>query len=409
LLNDQAPQVSVLPMHWPAFLQRFAGNAIPPVFKKFADQKESGCLDIPPFLKKLSDTAPKLRFDVLSRYLADRVSHVLGLTSAESLIPGQPLKELGLDSLMAVEFNNIIQNDLIVGLTAEHFMENPSIHGLAASLLKILEADGFIKAEKISAVITNEVKAQKQTNPKLNGWIAYRKPKPDPAVNLFCFHHMGGAASLFRGWGDALPKTIDICPVQLPGREGRRHEKPIDCFDLLIDTLSDSLLPYLNRPFALFGHSMGSWIAFELVHSIRLKHGKSPEHLFVAAMPPPSMNDTLFNGVSMDESWIGHMEIPDALKKNEGFMNEWTNLFKADSALFQSHGYVEKPLLDCPITALGGTQDTLVTESQLSKWKQHTANRFHVESLKGGHMFPTENKIKLLDIIGNNLLWSGKE
>jgi surfactin synthase thioesterase subunit len=120
-------------------------------------------------------------------------------------------------------------------------------------------------------------------------------------------------------------------------------------------------------------------------------------------MPPPSLNETLFNGVSMDDSWIAHMEIPDALKKDEGFMNEWLNLYRADSKLFHSYGYIDKPRLDCPITAFGGSQDSLVSESELSQWKCHTAGRFEVQQLTGSHMFPVENKNILLDIIRKNL------
>jgi surfactin synthase thioesterase subunit len=278
-------------------------------------------------------------------------------------------------------------------------MENPSIHQLASSLIKILTANGLLKGEPIPSAPADKTGAQKQSLPSTNGWIAYRKSKPEAKINLFCFHHMGGAASLFRGWGDDLPEAIDVCPVQLPGREGRRREHPITDFDQLMDMMADSFGAYLDRPFAFFGHSMGAWIAFELAHAIRQKHGKAPEYLLAAAMPPPSMNETLFNGVSMDESWLGHMEIPEALKKDDGFMAEWLNLFKADSTLFHSYRYSEKPPLDCPIIVLGGMQDALVSESELSQWRRHTASRFHMELLAGGHMFPVENKNKLLEII----------
>lgn len=404
LLTDPTPQVGVLPIYWPAFLKRFAGSAVPPVFKHFAEKNDQGGSDIPRVLKKLSDASAQFRFDALSRYLMDRVAHVLDLSSTDAIDPKQPLKELGLDSLMAVELNNMIQNDLIVGLTAEHFMENPSIHQLAASLLKVLGAEGLLTAKPEDAGNTGIAPGTTTVAPGPNGWVAYRKPKPSARVNLFCFHHMGGAASLFRGWGEDMPESIDVCPVQLPGREGRRHEKPEVCFNHLIDSLSDALIAYLDRPFAFFGHSMGTWIAFELAHAVRQKYGKNPEHLFVGAMPPPSRNQTLFEGFSMDDSWLAHMEIPDVLKKDKGFMNEWLNLFQADSTLFHSFGYSEKPPFDCPITAFGGLQDTLVSKSELSRWQRHTAGCFHMELLSGGHMFPVESKDKMIDIIKNSLL-----
>ncbi|MDO9262680.1 MAG: SDR family NAD(P)-dependent oxidoreductase, partial [Desulfosalsimonadaceae bacterium] len=409
LMHQQAAQVGVLPIRWPAFLQRFSGNAIPPVFRHFISERNPGRPIIPPVLKALADTSSGNRLPFLSNHLRGRVAHVLGLDSVDMLNADQPLKELGLDSLMAVELNNMIQSDLGVSLSAEHFMENPSISQLSASLLKVLESGGALTSEGTPQGDEKPAPGGMPAKVKTNGWIAYRKAKPDAAVKLFCFHHMGGAASLFRTWGEDVPDFIDVCPVQLPGREARRKETPVVRFDGLMETLSEALLPYLDRPFAFFGHSMGAWIAFELSHAVLKKHGRFPEHLFVAAMPPPSMNEALFNGASMDESWLTYMEIPELLKDDDGFMNEWLHLFKTDSRLFQSYEYGRKTRLDCPITVFGGNSDELAAESDLLKWRQHTTKRCALEILPGKHMFPVESKNQLLDIITTRLQSNGHD
>src|SRR5687768_10798540 len=94
-------------------------------------------------------------------------------------------------------------------------------------------------------------------------WIAYTRPNPHARLRLFCFPYAGGGASIFRRWSDELPPSVEVCPVQLPGRENRLREPPFTRIDPLVRALAHALRPNLNRPFALFGHSMGALIGFE--------------------------------------------------------------------------------------------------------------------------------------------------
>ena len=404
LLAHKTVQTGVLPIDWPEFLSRFPENMTPAVFKNFTDRrkrKRDG--ESSRVVQEIVKAPPDQRTDIMVRYLKERVAHVLGLSEATPLDAEQPLKETGLDSLMAVELNNIIQTDLNISLTAENFMENPSISRLSEALLGTLESDGQFISEPIKKEEKQATGVEMPASPKSNGWLAYRKEKPEAALNLFCFHHMGGAASLFQSWPEALPDAIDVCPVQLPGREGRRHEEPLCRFEDLIDALAAALQPYLDRPFALFGHSMGTWIAYELIHALKEKSGRSPAHLFVAAMPPPSSDGALLKNRPIDESLMPHMEIPDPLRADEGFMTEWLNLFNADAQLFHSYRYKDKPEIDCPITVFGGTSDELVDRRELCAWHCHTTEAFKLQQISGGHMFPVENKTRLLTAIEQDL------
>src|SRR5262249_28719179 len=100
------------------------------------------------------------------------------------------------------------------------------------------------------------------TNPA-DRWLLNSHPWSRGSVGLFCFAYAGGGASLFRDWVGALGGSVDVCPVQLPGREGRFHEPAFTRLTPLLDSLVQSLGPQLQRPFALFGHSLGALIAFE--------------------------------------------------------------------------------------------------------------------------------------------------
>src|SRR2546423_7692121 len=102
-----------------------------------------------------------------------------------------------------------------------------------------------------------------------NPWFQYWKPNPLARLRLFCFPYAGGHAALFRTWSKGLPSEIELCPVQLPGRERRMREKPYANLPELIDTLVGVLSPYLDKPYVLFGHSMGALISFELARALR--------------------------------------------------------------------------------------------------------------------------------------------
>src|SRR4051794_21932580 len=91
-------------------------------------------------------------------------------------------------------------------------------------------------------------------------WVAHYQPNPHARLRLFCFPYAGGAASIFRNWQQSLPAGVEIFPVQLPGRENRFKQPPFTSLALLVETLAHVLNPYLDLPFAFFGHSMGALI-----------------------------------------------------------------------------------------------------------------------------------------------------
>src|SRR5262245_25838037 len=120
-------------------------------------------------------------------------------------------------------------------------------------------------------------------------WLACVQPRLRPGVRLFCFPHAGGGASLFRGWADGLPDAVEVCPVQLPGRETRFREPPFLCLEPLIEALATALRPHLDRPFAFFGHSLGALVAFELARRLGRAEGPQPVHLFVSGCAAPQI------------------------------------------------------------------------------------------------------------------------
>ena len=102
------------------------------------------------------------------------------------------------------------------------------------------------------------------TTTRVNDWLRCYRRQPDVQFRLFCFPYAGGGATVYRLWGQQLPAAVEVQAVQLPGREDRFKETALTSMEQLLDALVPALLPFLDRPYAFFGHSMGSAIAYAL-------------------------------------------------------------------------------------------------------------------------------------------------
>jgi medium-chain acyl-[acyl-carrier-protein] hydrolase len=121
-----------------------------------------------------------------------------------------------------------------------------------------------------------------------NRWIAFRVRREVPSVRLFCLPYAGAGAYPFRGWGNAVPNDVEVCPVELPGRGTRLGEAPASELKSLVRQMAAGVEPLLDLPFAIFGCSMGALIGFELARLLRQRYGQEPATLLVAAQNAPS-------------------------------------------------------------------------------------------------------------------------
>lgn len=222
-------------------------------------------------------------------------------------------------------------------------------------------------------------------------WIT----RPDPTtqalpVRLICLPYAGGGASLYRQWPAALP-GVDVVGVQLPGREERILEPAITSIAELVSAVADVVSDSLDRPYALFGHSMGARIAFELTRELRRRGEPTPALLFVSACKAPhiprvptppisTLPDRLFARLLQ-----GMNGTPPEILDDPEFMRTVLPTLRADFAVVDTYEYLDEPALGTPIRAFGGTQDGEVREDDLLAWQSHTTADFTVRMLRGGH------------------------
>lgn len=215
--------------------------------------------------------------------------------------------------------------------------------------------------------------------------------RPTSGVRLLCFPYAGGGPSMVRGWAQYLSPEIELCAAQLPGREARMKELPIGNLRRLVAELADVLEPSLDRPVALFGHSIGGLIAFELAREIRRRYAIEPVHLFVSGCPAPQIrdNDPLFD--LPEDEFLDHMRrfngTPREVLEHPEIMQLVLPALRADFSLRDTYVYVEEPPLHCAISVFGGLEDIRVGTEELEKWRAHTSESFQMCLFQGGHFF----------------------
>lgn len=240
-------------------------------------------------------------------------------------------------------------------------------------------------------------------------WVVIPQANPKAAVRLVCLPYAGGGAEVFRGWPSGLHTAIEVCAIQLPGRGRRIKEAPFTSMPELIEALARALRPFLDRPFAIFGHDLGALIGFELIRRLRKNSDPQPKQLFVAARraPPTSLkNPSRYN--------LPEPEFIEALREMNGMPAEVLAhpellqlilpLLRAEFELDETYIYRPEPPLEVPISAWGGLQDHDPTPAEVEGWREQTAARFNLRMFPGDHFFLHAAQETLLNEISRELI-----
>lgn len=241
-------------------------------------------------------------------------------------------------------------------------------------------------------------------------WIQFWKPKLKTRLRLFCFPYAGGDASIFRAFSEFLPADVEVWPVQLPGRGSRFTEIPFSRMDDLIYAIEKELSPYLDIPYAFFGHSMGALISFELMCALRrVGHVLEPVRLFVSAHRAPQLPVLRplihhLPELALIEELRRLKGTPEEVLNNPELLKILFPLLRADFTLCGTYIYKQESPFLCPITVFGGLQDEVVPRESILAWKVQTRGDFKTLFFAGDHFFLHKERIALLEALSQDLL-----
>jgi surfactin synthase thioesterase subunit/glycosyltransferase involved in cell wall biosynthesis len=218
-------------------------------------------------------------------------------------------------------------------------------------------------------------------------------------LRLFCFPHAGGSAAAFKGWAERLSPAVAVIHLR-PTRRSDMAE--------MAEALGEAIQPYLGQPFALFGHSMGAIVAFELARLLRRRHEPLPRVLLVSGarapqfrrghVPPPEPSEAEFVRA------LRRLEgTPPEVLDNPDLLRLILPTLREDAAIYRHYIYGEEPPLDLPIRAYGGAQDPNVRREHLEGWAQQTTADFGLRVFPGGHFFLQTARDEFLAALARDL------
>ncbi|MEU5313853.1 alpha/beta fold hydrolase [Streptomyces sp. NPDC021562] len=223
-------------------------------------------------------------------------------------------------------------------------------------------------------------------------WIRGFRRRPDAPVRLVCLPHAGGSATFFAALPELLGDDLDMLAVQYPGRQDRRHEPFPPSLDALSEQVVAALLPFADRPLAVFGHSLGAALGHEVARGLQ-RAGRPPAALFASGRRAPSRHRPEQAHLLDDEALLREVRALSGTDSrvfaDEELVRMVLPAIRADYRIVENHRSAPGPLLDCPITVLTGDADPKVTADEARAWQHHTSSSCDVVTFPGGHFYLT--------------------
>jgi medium-chain acyl-[acyl-carrier-protein] hydrolase len=223
-------------------------------------------------------------------------------------------------------------------------------------------------------------------------WLARPLPQPTAAWKLYCFPWSGAGAGVFRDWPGLAGDDIDVCSVTYPGRERRFNEAALTSVEAIADGILPELLDDIDRPYALFGHSLGAQVVHACARRLT-EQGRGPVWAFVAGSPPPGTRRGPLRHTLGDRAFLravaSALDGPDEMLSDPDFAAMILPTMRADIRAAEIYGLTAGAGLDCPVTTFAGTRDPRATPDDMRLWQSLAAGGFASEEIDGDHMFVT--------------------
>ena len=232
---------------------------------------------------------------------------------------------------------------------------------------------------------------------------------------LFCFSHAGGSAGTYFAWQKLLGNAIDVCPVELPGRGSRLNESCVTSISAILPLLAEVVREDNATPFALFGHSLGALLAFELARYCESQEGATPRHLFVSGCNAPRYRGSMSCVQNLSDEQFVEMLMglngtsPEILKHDE-IMKLLLPGIRSDFELAAGYVYQSASPLRTPLSVLAGRFDVVENSKEVQGWKEEAASRCEIVMFDGGHFFTQTHRDFVIEYLLQTLSgYTGKD
>ncbi|WP_033290193.1 thioesterase II family protein [Amycolatopsis jejuensis] len=229
-----------------------------------------------------------------------------------------------------------------------------------------------------------------------DAWLRRRRSPAECGTRLVCLPHAGGTASFYLNWAADLDADSDVLAVQYPGREDRLAEQGPDDIPELARLIADAVAGIAQVPLVLFGHSLGALVAYEVARELEQRHHVRVAHLVVSGRAAPSEPVTGDVHLRDDAGLVSELDrlggVGTEVLRSPAAREVFLPAIRADFRLAETHRPTAGASLQCPVTAVFGTEDTEVDLRQARKWAAHTTGPFAVHSFPGGHFYLLEHR-----------------
>ena len=400
LTSRDLSQAAVLPIDWKQFAESIPGASDWSILSNLVSKERSNTLvgNVAEMAAhRVKVALPNQRTDLISSYLLERIAQTLRVPAAD-LDEFAQLGDLGVDSLTSVEIQLWVRGDLEVELSVEQLFTAPSIRDLAITIDQMLggKHDSLKKVEKVVTL-------------KPGSWVICPKSNPKAKLRLFCFPYAGGGASVFKSWAEMLTENIELCILQMPGREERLGETLITEMPILVDSMAKEVKTFSEIPFAFFGHSMGAIVAYEVARQLLTNGGGQIQHLFLSARAAPDLQDDSEPLRFLDdETFIDHLHqtygaLPVAIRESAELREVFLPILRADVELLEKYKEARCDPLDCPISVLGGKSDPAISKGMLAGWRTRTNTTFKQHEFLGEHFYINSEREAVIKTIIDDL------
>ncbi|GIE90187.1 thioesterase II family protein [Actinoplanes regularis] len=234
-------------------------------------------------------------------------------------------------------------------------------------------------------------------------WLRRLHDGAPSAVRLVCLPHAGGSASFFFPLSKALAPAVQVLAVQYPGRQDRHREPAVDDLHTMADRITDALVAEEPGPVALFGHSMGAVLAYEIGLRLAGAGLPAPLRIFASGRRAPSRYREERIHLRDDDGVIEEVRRLSGTKRDlladPDLLRMFLPALRADYRAIETYRHRPGALLDCPITVLIGTEDPVVSGSEATTWREHTTGPVDVRTFSGGHFFLIDHAAEITALL----------